>query len=478
MRSLRLLALVLPGAVLPSVLIACEDSGSSSGGTLALPEAGPGFEAGTIPDSSITPPPPEAGPDVAPKGVSVTVIQQGAPLQNIRIIAHDASGAVIGDVKTGATGKASFAAAPSMVTVLDTVFGGPVALTYLGVADGDALIVTRPDPPPGNVVGTYDVTVFPFGPASEFALSVGGDNCGAFTTMPFSGIPIPVDLYPQCLSATNAVLLHASNGGNHWYDFKKGVAKPAMGARVAVGPMNVASGSTAKLDGAVPAGTNVSTELRSVVGDFAFFTGGGVGAFGDGGVVYPIATGFADAYQSRVVAQKTAAGPAIAKGFVRRELAPASTTPTLTFDLTQSLPFLSNATLAGAVPARSDVTLTAESSLASADGGMVSLEWSVPGGVTQSRQWMFVVPPSTTTFKLPALPADAPGHTPGANLAIASVAFVEASQLSGYAQLKALPLPITSNVPFVADDTSKALPATGTVKVTAYGRSSFIPPID
>ena len=125
----------------------------------------------------------------------------------------------------------------------------------------------------------------------------------------------------------------------------------------------------------------------------------------------------------------------------------------------------------------SDVTLTAESSLASADGGMVSLEWTITGGVVQSRQWMFVVPPSTTTFKLPALPTDATGHVPGANLAVASVTFVEASQLAGYSQLKALALPITGDMPF-AGDSNKALPANGTVKVTAYGKSSFIPPID
>lgn len=465
-------AILAPAVLLP--LYACEDGGSSSGGTFVPPEAGPLPEAGPGVDSSITPVD-SSVPDAAPKGVTVTVVEKAGPVANVRVLAHDASGAVISDLRTNATGKVAFATAPSMITVLDLVNGGPVALTYLGVADGDALIATRPDPfPSGAPVGTYAVSITPFGVEPNYSIAVGGDNCGAFTNLPAT--PTNVDLYPHCLAATNTVLVTASGITNLGFGAIKGIAKPAAGATVSVGPVTVNAASTAKLDGALPAGTNVRADLRSIVGDFAFFTGSGNGTFGSGGISFPIAASFADAYQSLVVAEKTPANPRVAKGILRREIS-AAASPSFTYDLTQTLPFLTSATLAGATPARSDITITPEASLAAADGGLVSLEWTLVGGATQNRNWTFVIPPSTTTFKIPALPADATQYVPAANVAVASVAFFEASQLTGYTQLKSLPLPEIGELPLISDVT-RPLPAAGAVKITALGRGSIIPPID
>lgn len=475
MPSFRLfsrVALLAPVVLLP--LYACEDGGSSSGGTLDVPESGPPIEAGPGVDSSM-PPVDSSVPDVAPKGVTVTVLEKAGPVTNVRVLAHDASGAILSDARTNATGKVSFATAPSMITVLDLVNGGPVALTYLGVADGDALIATRPDPfPSGAPVGTYAVSLTPFGTATDYLISVGGDNCGAFTNVPTN--PTNVALYPHCLAATNTVLVAASGGPTLGFGAIKNIAKPAMGATTNVGPVAITAQSTAKLDGTVPAGTIVTTSLRSVVGDFAFFTASPTGIFGSGGVVHPIAANFAEAYQSLVVAEKTPANPRIAKGILRRDIS-AATSPSFTYDLTQTLPFLTSATVAGATPARSDITITPEASLAAADGGLVSLEWTLVSGVSQNRNWTFVIPASTTTFKIPALPADATTYVPAANVAVASVAFFDASQLTGYAQLKSLPLPEIGELPLISDVT-RPLPATGSVKITALGRGSIIPPID
>ena len=115
----------MPVVALP-FFVACEDgNNTSSSGGFTVPEGG-SFEAG---------PPSEAGPVaeggtdasidtfVPPKGAKVTVTKNGAAAADIRVIAHDATGAVTGDVKTNATGVANFATAPSMITVLTRSYG-------------------------------------------------------------------------------------------------------------------------------------------------------------------------------------------------------------------------------------------------------------------------------------------------------------------------------------------------------------------
>jgi len=470
MRPLRVLALGVPAILLP--LFACEDSSSSSSGGVFTPdsgsfEAGPTPEAGPIPDAATDTTPP------APRGVTVTVVKLGAAQADIRVLSHDATGAVTGDVKTDAAGKVTLSSAPSMITVLSPVAGaGPNALTYLGVADGDTLNVELPGfPPELPPLGNYSITSATFGGADLYEFNAGGDN-GCFVTTADPTVATNLAIYAECKGAQNAVLATASAAGTPTaFGFAKGLAAPAGGATINVGPLSMTARGTATVTAtALPAVfSGTYGMLRSVANGFAFHTGDGTGALDDGGLSFPIATGFAEAYQAFVHAWRSsvnAGGPEV-KGFLRRAAAPAGATASMAFDFATTLPYLTNGTVTGAVPARPDVTITADGALGAVDGGFLRVRWPLIGGAPPGT-WTFVLPPGTTTFKVPALPNDAAQYLPKAGAVVQDIVFVEASQLPGYAQLKALPLPADA-IPAFATDANRVLAVDGTVKFTSRG---------
>jgi hypothetical protein len=290
MRQLRLLALLAPALLL--LPVACEDSSSSPAAAFTF-EAGPGFEAG---------PPAEAGPlpdggadvdvdafvpPVVPKGVSVTVVDDLlVGKANVRVISHDATGAVIADQKTDATGKLTIATAPSAVTVLATAGSAATPVTYFAVADGDKLVVrlqptvlVNPSP-----VSHYSVAFTPpAGAPVPTATVVVGKGCGGSSAD--TSAPLVVDLFPNCVGAANAVLASGSdlNGAFAGFAFKKGVAKPADGATDPVTlPVWAAAGQT-KLDTVnLPAGTSSLSGDLFMIADGVAFLAIGSGGLGDG----------------------------------------------------------------------------------------------------------------------------------------------------------------------------------------------------
>lgn len=482
MRRFRSALLALPVVALP-FFVACEDgNNSSSSGGFTVPEGG-GFEAG---------PPSEAGPVaeggtdaavdnfVPPKGAKVTVTKLGAPQADIRVIAHDATGAVTGDVKTNATGVANFAAAPSMITVLTRVQGtSPAAITYMGVADGDALNVAIPDFPgetPAVAQFTVSATAV-FDGASFYSFQTGGSN-GCLTNTAGPTTPVTLALYNYCLAAQNAVLLTASgNGGVLGFGFTKNLAKPAASANVVVPAMNITARGTLTMNATnIPAEAFSQAQLSSIANSFGYYTDDQSGALNEGGFKFAIATGFAEAYQSFITAQKNVAGPPVTKAFVRRETI-AGATPTTSFDFATGLPYITNAVAGGAVPARAEITIAAEGSLATTDGGIVRLRWNVAGGAIPQPSWSFVVPPGTTSLKVPALPtdADAAPYLPQTGVTVKDVFFLESTLLPGYAQAKAIPLSSDGEPP-VGTDVHTPLPLNGTVKITVWNRYLILIP--
>ena len=476
MRTFRVLPFVAPLLLLPSW--ACESSGSSSGGGAPFdPDGGGGFEAAPPPEGG---PPPvldggtDALPDVTPKGVSVSVVDGAAPVKDIRVIAHDATGAVIGDVKTDATGRASFATAPAMITVLERPFGSAAALTYLGVAEGDVLVVNRPQLGSEETsIGKYSITANPNGIlADSIEYQVGGDAC-VNNNSPVTAAT-EVTLYPMCLGATGTILATARDGGVPLgFGFQKNVAKPALNTTANIGPITLAPKGNATLKATnVPAGSFIdSVDFRPVVGDRSFYVNGATGTIDDAaGAVYPIPTGFADAYESRVIVRKGETSPSQTVAFVRREASNGTNAQALAYDFAQALPFVTNAVVSGPVPARSDVTITSSAPTATSDGGYVLLGWTIASGAVTSHQWSFVVPPGTTTFKIPALPADATEYLPSGTVSVSDVVFVESTLLSGFSQLKTLPTP-ASGVPLMLNlyGSNAALPANGTIRVSSWG---------
>ncbi|MBX3188095.1 MAG: hypothetical protein KF819_13820 [Labilithrix sp.] len=467
MRHLRFLALAAPVVILP--LVACEDDGGGSSGVFEVPETGT-FEAGPVPEAG---PPSEAAPDVVvPSGVTVTVLDGTTPKADVRVLFHDTTGAITGDQKTNATGRVVAATAPAMVTVLTLApaqFGtGPSPVTYVGVADGDNLVVKLPrfeNEVPAE--GSYTVSLAaPFDGAIGYYVNAG--TCGASVGDPAQ--PTVVPLYPYCVGATNAVLVSAEGEVNTLaFAFAKNVAKPVGATNVNVGPLTFAARGTATITATnLPANTSRSTSFNALANGVAFSTGSGIGLLNESGVAYPHAIGFADAIQTSVAAAEFSEGPGgSTRVIVRREATPAGANPTFAYDLATLLPALTGVTVSQATPSRPDVTWTSASALTGADAGAIELSWSLGGQGAASARWTFIVPPGTTTIKVPAVPADAPDFVPS-EAQVRFFGFVESTLLPNYAAVKALPIDPVSGGP-IRELADMPLPANGTVRLTTWG---------
>lgn len=477
MRNLRLLALIAPVLALLPVAAACEDSSSSSGGQFTV-EAGPGFEAGSTPSPEAGPEAPDAADAFVPpviKGVTVTVTPGVNSNVGVRVILHDASGAVIGETKTDATGKAVLPTAPSMVTVL-TIHGTnePAPVTFMGVADGDKLTVLTPVVTPNPVqLGSYAVTLTDSGATDGttlYEVFTAGSAC--YSSNNVNTAPISLLTFDYCVpGAKGTVLARASSTGSTLaYAFGKDLAKPAGG-----GAVNVAAsvfkpkGATTVLGTHVPASQTLFGAARlGGIANGTFFEFGGVGGSLADGVVFDTATDFAEAYQTQV----TLGGPSSARSvLVRRDPTTAPASSMLpAFDFDTMLPLLSTTNVTTPVAGRADITMTSVAPTTGADLGVVEIRWfNTP--LDSSLRWKFVVPPGTTSLSVPALPADLAMTAPANSITIHLVTFIDAPQLTGYGQAKVLPIPSEDDLDAVKID--RPLPAgIGTVRFTQINPDS------
>ena len=475
MRNLRRLALLAPALFL--LPIACEDSSSSSGGNFTQ-EAGPGFEAGPTTTPEAGPLPDGALPDtfVPPSGVTVTVLDGATPQMGVRVISHDAAGLVTAQATTDATGKVKLATAPSMVTVLSMRFGtDPAPVTFAGVAEGDNLRVVGPAA--STAAGSYDVTFVAADPliTNANSFSIQGPSNGASACTSFGSAPdatINVFLSSDCLAAKNSLLTTASNpGGLVGFGFKKDLVPPPGTTTVAVSlPAFTAPGTTTVKASNLPVGT-VNTSLLAIANGQAKTLPGSTGGVLDGaGLDFPTPTAFAEAYQTVITASSSSA----LRALVRRAATTAPASVTLpTIDFATALPIISNANVAAPTPARPDITVVtaAPAALATADAGVLRISWFLPA-VDGTVSWTFVVPPSTTTFKVPALPADAPDFTPTTDtFRVTDVTFFDASQLPSYQAAKLLPVTPGFGLDFI--DSAHPLPSDGTLRISHV--TPFIP---
>lgn len=485
MRQLRVFALPALSALLaPALLLpaACESSSSPSAAPFTF-EAGPGFEAG---------PPPEAGPlpledagvdaaDTAPpppKGVTVTVVDGLTPKADVRVISQDATGAVIGDAKTDATGKLTIATAPSTVTVLTSSFSAPTPVSFLAVTDGDNLVVRIPLNIDESTIGTYSVT-FTAGGAGQSTRAQAFVNGSCNKTTTDSSMPLLVGVVPSCLTAANAILAVGSNSDFvlDGFAFKKSVAAPAANMTSAVTlPVWTTPGTTTLSATNTPGGQASMSGSLSMIANGASFAAAADKASGPvnsvAGQGYRTATGFADAYQSWIRSVDDVTDQ-VETSIIRREATTAPAAATLAaVDFTTALPYVTAAAVDTTTAARPIVTVTSDKPLTSVDAGLVVLSWITASEATGT--WTFVVPASAAaTFKAPALPADAIAFTPVGGVIAASAAFFEATQIPSYTEAKLLPVSPGTNFALVAG--SQALPANGTVRLTTWAPRLPIP---
>jgi hypothetical protein len=464
MRTLRLLALsaVLTPAMLAPV--ACEDASSSSGGLGAF-EAGPGFEAGTVAEAG-----PLADTSVSPKGVTVTVRTGAAPQVGVRVLGHDAAGAITSDALTDATGTVSLATAPSMVTVLATQYASPAAVSFVAVADGDTLLVVSPaDPSPP--AGAYSVSLTPGGLITDvnaFILHTGNANANCDTGGGAPNGVIQFAVTAGCVAAKNALLVTAANaGGTVAFAFAKDLVGPAGTATLPVGPLAfTAPGTTTVTASNVPDAGRPGVDLYAIAsGQTARLASTG-GALDGAGATFASPTGYADAYQTVVATTLFGVGGSSYTQLVRREATTAPAAATLAnLDFSAALPAIDLPTLTRTTPERPEVTLAPSPALAGADAALIRLNYYSATTATNCW-WTFVVPASTTAFKVPELPVDAtlaPFVPRDPNVYVNDVVYFDASQLPDYQAAKKIP--VAPHLGADLTDTARPLPAAGTLRV-------------
>lgn len=477
MRKLFLLGPVLATAV---VFAACEDSSSSApeignpeGGSF---EGGGPSEGGSPVDSST-----DAADAAAAKSVTVTVVRGAAPAANVNVVFHDAAGAVLETKATGPDGKATSSAGvtPVMASALLGAGNRRRIITWTAVEIGDELFAN--DIGAFGSSGTYEVALqgtFSDGGATAATASIG--TCAGDA----AGVAVTIDLEPECVRATNAVLARATSGASNEtlraYAFVKGKAPPpadAGAASTAIGPWLLATEAivTPKNKGAVGSG---SLELGFYqIADTLPFPSE-FGAFPDritGAIAYKVAPGFADAYQAAFrIRQLSAPGaPTGATLTVGKRYAPAAA---VDIDLATVLPALNAVFLDEADKKRPKVSWTtaAGASLAATDGGSVAIEWQ--DNRTQNRGWTFVVAPGSSSVAAPAMPALAAEWVPAlasdagaaSNLSRPEVTFVESDLLASYAAFRR---DIGRIIPLRYGrqrDATAVLPANGTIRTTSF----------
>ena len=393
-------------------LLACEDD--------SVPDAVGTIDAGNV--NVIPPPPPTTGASgdsgmaddgaVVTAAVSVTVT--GTLLNGVNVIFHDASGAVLDKVQTGADGKAtSSAAGIAMVTALQNRDQLHRAVTWTNVARGDNL--TLGEIASTASAGTYTVTVPQLlGNRSGYRAYSGSCASAPATTSEASAISLTS---PRCIGASPSALLASAlvvtDGKSHFSFTKTGPAAPFGGSNI---PATLGAWALPSTTSVAIANNMTATAVTSNVGEIAnrlLYMPVAAQTVTTEPVSFDYPTGFADALQAQV---GVTVGPGINKFIVKRF----DPGPSVAFDYGQLLGTMTGSTV-DATNASRPILAWGGDSTANTDGGLVSLAFSLPSD-RGTYVWTFVVPPGTTTVTAPALPADVP-FAPAAD-AGASVTFM------------------------------------------------------
>jgi hypothetical protein len=381
------------------------DGGSSvpNDGQVSTPDGG--VDASDASDASA-----DADASVPGTPVTVTVGLPGVgPLANAVVLFHDASGAVLERVLTGANGKASSTGTtPAMVTALFVNGARHELVTWGGVMAGDQLVVRGYQPSPS--VGSYDVTM----PAHPNAASI--DHYEARTdgcSNTANTSPIAVGIRAECLhGAQSSVLATAFGvGGNVLgFSFKKTNAAPNGGAAVAVTTNAWQDGTPFTLDVTNAPASNARARLAQLSEGAAFQAERPIAS---GEATFALAPSFAGALQASVYEDGALAGSSRS---VTKHFAVAASS---TIDFSVALPLFTARTITGTDARRPTLSWSTSGAVTAADAdGMVAVV-DFDGPLGESSTWSFVLPPTTTSIVAPATPSsDADIYLPASNAAI------------------------------------------------------------
>jgi hypothetical protein len=382
----------------------------------------------TVPDAAQ--PVLDAAPD-APSHLPVTVLATAGalPLAGLRVVFHDANGAVLETKLTGADGKAtSTGAIPAMATAILADGESTHLYTWMGVASGDVLQLERPVQ--YAELGQYTVTLpGPFGTADEYFAYAGVCSGEANATSATIGIQTP------CVAGTQASVLASAyqDGQIQATSFKKANAIPNDGGAVAV----TTGAWTAPVDVTVTMANAPDTEFNTAFAEIAngvAFRPARNAEVATSSATFKAASGFADALQ---VITEWSVGPRSSLALGKRFTGTAA----VAFDAANALPSITASEIDETNVHRPVVSWTTDST-AGADGGLVRIDFGAPS--KPPAEWVFIVAPGTKQITAPAMPPEAEIYLPVASDAGGhfygdpEVLFIEADVLPSYTLFRQL----------------------------------------
>lgn len=403
------------------------------------------------------------------KSPNVTVTLTGSSRADVEVVFQYADGTIetkrtADDGKATSTGKT----APTMATALLTVADTLTPFTWVGAAAGDVLTLsTGIDTNNSIPVASYSITAEPPTSAAvdKYRFSA-ATNCFADQNFVAGTQPkaFPFDIYPDCVASNGKLTLLGKEFEGSTvvgFTFQKDLGVPnESGFPLTLGAW--AAPATMTLSLANAGDTSVSlAQLDEIVGTRIVNHQSQSIAMPTTTAAFPIAAGFADAYQGTV----TIAGAG--KGQQQQWTTRQSSTATMAFDAANTLAWIDNVTVTGNA-SEPDFTWTGDTT--STAGGGLQFDYQ-PSDSGMHGSWTLLVPPGTTTVHLPKLPDDAPTFHPRAGLGdfhVESITFFSVLGLTP-AQLRAnlgTFDSLTSNLTTVMSEAP--LSADGTVRATSY----------
>jgi len=354
--------------------------------------------------------------DAGPSGsATVKLVGVLGPLQGVPVIFHDSEGTVVDVVISDDSGTAQAIIGPgAMVTLADSgvefsvSFGGETKLyTVTGVNPGDT-ITFGVDSDPWQTVAQINVSLpGAFAGASLYAVSVG---CGeASTSEP--GTPIALEVPAACVRAGNLIdlLVIALDDGENILGYTSAVGFPInLGGVVGVNPPAWSTGmasTSLNLTNAPPSSTGAETKFGLVSGVGEFIVDHSNGSFVGNSLALPHSypLGFASGLRYLLCVFHSSGTQAENVSYILRRIT-GNVPSTIGHDLAiDVLAIISSALLGINTPSRPSVSFTVEDGdLATADGGIVVVQWMDGGGGT--FEWAIMIAPGTTIVTVPALP--------------------------------------------------------------------------
>ncbi|MFI5296827.1 MAG: hypothetical protein ACHREM_01905 [Polyangiales bacterium] len=420
--------------------------------------------------------------DAAPLPVTITVINALGVEPGVSIAFQDATGAVIGTATTDSTGTASrVVPTGSQVTAILGSATSASLITITAVEPGDQLLAL--DTNYAGATASIAAVPAPLPDAGADASLSFAANAGSCATT-FATPPASLALSAPCVSAGKFPFLVVAEGASFAplsFAFQKGNSVLTDGGTTTVSMPDAWSTTTTAQ---TIAATNVASSgaapnflvFSEIADGVPTTTTASYSSADDAGVqsaTFTTHVGFADSVLAE--ADMFAAQAAGASFLAIAQLGPAPTlASTTTFDLSTLLPMITNATVDGTTtPTQPSVALTTGASLASTQGGVVSISWfgSLDGGAAVTGTWTIVVPPTATTVQAPQLPSAASAWAPfgGAGYRTPIALFAQASFWTGYAQFRAQSANLTTGTLNYGQAIVPPLPSPGIVRVTAFG---------